>query len=154
MLGRGPHKGGCACGAVRYVLRDTGGMQPYACHCRDCQSRTGSSFMLNLPIALDKLELTGELIQADVPRPDGTSVRQIACPACLTRLYGANSAHPGTAMLRAGTLDESSELVPAIHLWTSSKQSWLNVPNDVPSFETQPANMQDWMKYLRPDAKG
>ena len=130
-------------------MRDTKGMQPYACHCRDCQSRTGSAFMLNLPISLDEFELSGELLTADVPKPDGSSVRQHACPACLTRIYGSNSTRSGAAMLRAGTLDQSDELVPAVHLWTSRRQPWLHIPDDVPAFETQPTELDDWFKYLR-----
>lgn len=150
MLGRGPHQGGCACGKVRYVLRDTGGTQPYACHCRDCQSRTGTGFMLNLPVSLNQFEVTGELVQAVVPKPDGSNVTQFACPACLSRIHGINSARPGMAMLRAGTLDESDHLVPAVHLWTSRKQPWLQLPDNVPVFETQPADPLEWMRFLRP----
>ena len=106
--------------------------------------------MLNLPVALDQFELTGELIQAVVPKPDGSSVTQYACPACLSRIHGTNSARPGVLMLRAGTLDESDQLVPAVHLWTSRKQPWLQIPEQAPAFETQPADPHEWMRYLRP----
>ena len=38
------HEGGCACGAVRYRVRN----RPFrtsVCHCRACQRRTGSAFV-------------------------------------------------------------------------------------------------------------
>ena len=149
MLGNGPHEGGCACGKVRYVLHDTGGMQPYACHCRDCQSRSGSAVMVNLHIGLDQLEIDGELIDADVAKPDGSSVTQHACPACLTRICSSSKTRPGTGILRAGTLDASDKLQPAVHLWTSRKQPWLTIADDAVTFETQPDDPLEWIRLLR-----
>jgi hypothetical protein len=152
MLAAGPHQGGCACGKVRYILRHSGGMQPYACHCRDCQTRSGSALMLNLHIALDQLEVSGELIEAHVAKPDGSVVTQIACPGCLARIYSSSSARPGSGILRAGTLDASDELQPAVHLWTASKQPWLAIAGDVPTFETQPDDPLEWIRHLRAPA--
>ena len=65
MLGKGPHDGGCACGKVRYVLRDTGGMQPYACHCRDCQTRSGSAFTVQMFVPKDSLKIDGYLAETE-----------------------------------------------------------------------------------------
>jgi hypothetical protein len=152
VLGSGPHHGGCACGKVRYVLHDTGGMQPYACHCRDCQTRSGSAVMVNLHIALDQFEIAGELIGADVSKPDGSSVTQHACPSCLTRIFSSSKSRPGAGILRAGTLDASDELQPRVHLWTSRKQPWIIIADDVQAFETQPADPLEWMGLLRPSA--
>ncbi len=149
-LGAGPHEGGCACGKVRYVLRGTGGMQPYACHCRDCQTRSGSAMMLNLHIGLDQLEITGELIEADVTKPDGSSVTQHACPACLTRIHSSSKSRPGSGILRAGTFDASDELVPTVHLWTSRKQPWVTIESGAATFETQPDDPLEWIRLLRP----
>jgi hypothetical protein len=149
VLGNGPHEGGCACGKVRYVLRDTGGMQPYACHCRDCQTRSGSACMVNLHIGLDQFEINGELIEAHVAKQDGSTVTQFACPGCLARVYSKSTARPGSGILRAGTLDASDRLVPAVHLWTARKQPWVDLPEDVLSYETQPADPREWLQHLR-----
>ena len=152
MLGNGPLEGGCACGKVRYVVRRTGGMQPYACHCRDCQTRSGSAAMVNLHISLDQFEIRGELIDAEVAKPNGSSVTQHACPACLTRIYSSSKSRPGTGILRAGTLDASDLLEPAVHLWTSRKQPWVTLPEGVRTFETQPDNPLECIGLLRPEA--
>lgn len=37
-------QGGCRCGAVRYVLALDTLPRTYACHCRDCQTWSGSAF--------------------------------------------------------------------------------------------------------------
>ena len=38
--------------------------------------------------------------------------------------YGAT----GLVVVRAGTLDESEQLAPELHLWTSRKQPWVALP--------------------------
>ena len=54
---KGELSGGCLCGAVRYVLREGFRLNPYACHCTDCQSRTGSAFSEHMLFALADLAL-------------------------------------------------------------------------------------------------
>jgi hypothetical protein len=46
----------------------------------------------------------------------------LGCARCMTRIANRNSAVPGMIILRAGTLDRSNEVVPAVHIWTSSAQ--------------------------------
>lgn len=106
--------------------------------------------MLNMFFAMECLAIEGALIGADVPKPNGSSAKQLACPRCLTRIYAVNSSNPTMGNLRAGTLDNSDQLVPAVHLWTSRKQPWLQLPENVPSFEKQPDDMMEWLRYLRP----
>jgi len=109
--------------------------------------------MLNLHFSLEQFEIAGELIAADVAKPDGSTVIQHACPACLTRIYSSSAARAGMGILRAGTLDDSRELRPAVHLWTSSKQDWITIADEVPSFKTQPEDPAEWIRHLRPTAR-
>jgi len=37
--------------------------------------------------------------------------------------------------VRAGTLDDPSAFAPDVHIFTRSKQPWVTIPDDVPSFE-------------------
>jgi hypothetical protein len=39
------------------------------------------------------------------------------------------------AIVRAGTIDGSERLSPALHIFTSTKQPWLVLPEGVPAFE-------------------
>jgi hypothetical protein len=56
------------------------------------------------------------------------------CSVCHTRIFNTNSARQGVAVVRAGTLDRSNELVVTAHIWTRSKQPWLELSEDVPSW--------------------
>jgi hypothetical protein len=140
--------GGCLCGAVRYTVAPGLRMKPYACHCTDCQRRSGSSFGIQLGIMEPNLQISGELIAGEHIQPSGAKAGIFACAKCLTRLYTTNDRRPGIINLRAGTLDASPELVPAAHLWVKSKQPWLVLPEGVPALDEQPQTPEEWRELL------
>ena len=144
--------GGCACGALRYEVSDSAGFVPYACHCRECQTRGGGACAVQLVVLETNLSVTGAALVGQVPKPDGAVVTHHGCAACLTRLYTRNSARPGIVTLRAGTRDDSSELIPAFHIWTASKQPWVMIPTDVPSYAGHVPDLPTWLRLLRPEA--
>ena len=145
--------GGCSCGRVRYRIERTTLFKPYACHCGDCQTRSGSAFAIQLPVIASDIRVAGETMERHYQVPSGANARIVGCAACLTRIYSATDQRPGLINLRAGTLDDSGSLVPGFHLWTSSKQSWVVIPDDVPAFDTQPGSLTEWQSLLLPDTK-
>jgi hypothetical protein len=42
------------------------------------------------------------------------------------------------AIVKAGTLDDTSELKPALHLWTESAMACTVIPEGVPAFPRNP----------------
>ena len=147
---KGALTGGCLCGSVRYRLKDGFRMHPYACHCTDCQTRTGSAFSQHMLFAEPDLELTGECDQGHVEQPSGAMAVIYGCSRCKARIYATNSARPGFGSLRCGTLDDSAQVVPAAHLWVVSKQGWITLPKGVPALDEQPRSMEEWMSLLGP----
>ncbi|WP_207483965.1 GFA family protein [Arenibaculum pallidiluteum] len=135
-------KGGCRCGAVRYVLALDRLPPAYACHCRDCQTWSGSAFSQQLVLAEDLLAVSGPTEIYELVSPSGRVSRQRVCGTCHTRLYNTNSARPGVVIMRAGTLDESDALHVAAHIWTRRKQPWIAIPEGVPA----------WPENAPPDA--
>jgi len=133
-----PQQGGCFCGDVRYVLREDP-LTLYACHCTDCQRQTGSSFVLSMVVRGEALEiLQGELHEYSFELSDGRRHHGRFCGRCSTRLWGRPSKFPALAVLRPGTLDDTSWLHPIGHIWTRSAQPWVRIPNDTLNFERQP----------------
>lgn len=143
--------GGCLCGATRYTVRQTMRFQSYVCHCKDCQTRTGSAFGIQLSVLAADLVTSGEIIRGEHVQPSGAIAGIYACPKCLTRIYTDNDKRPGIANLRAGTLDDSQDLTPATHLWVSSKMPWVEIPQDAVAMERQPDDLAGWMAVLRPE---
>ena len=126
------------CGAAHYRVSG----EPitfYACHCTDCQRRTGSAFGLSMLVPKAAVELTqGETVPVEALVENGRVKRSVACAKCRTQLWGISGRNPEVLVIRPGTLDDKSGLEPVAHMWTRSKQPWVTLPQGVPMFETQP----------------
>ena len=145
---RGELSGGCLCGAVRYTVREGMRMQPYACHCTDCQSRTGSGFSEHMLFALPDLTIEGELDEGHYTQPSGARSTIFGCAVCKARLYATNDERVGMASLRCGTLDDSAALDIRHHIWVRSKQPWIGLAADAATMDEQPREPEGWVAFL------
>nr|WP_240953744.1 GFA family protein [Sphingomonas sp. G-3-2-10] len=139
--------GGCRCGAVRYRVDLASPPVTYCCHCTDCQTVSGASFALQLPVSIDGFEIEGDLAQATIVTPSGANSTHFYCAACLVRIYNINDRRPGFGVVRAGTLDDSAGLVPRAHIYVRSKQPWIALPDGVPAYDEVPP-LDQWYRLL------
>ena len=121
--------GGCDCRAIRYRLLSAP-LIVHACHCTQCRRLTGAAFALNALIETDRLEiLAGGPSPVPVVGAGGRPQVVFRCPACQVALW---SHYPGAgtklAFVRVGTLDAPERLPPDIHIYTSTKLPWLQLP--------------------------
>lgn len=141
-------EGGCRCGAIRYRVTAERLPNVYACHCRDCQTWSGSAFSLQAILPEDRFAITGEPALYERTSPEsGRTSRQHACPVCFTRIYNTNSARPGFVTVRAGTLDRSDELKVVAHIWTKRKMEGTAIPDGIPGWP-ESAPPQDFIAAL------
>ena len=77
---------------------------------------------------------------------DGRVRHTRICATCATRLWSEPQKRPEIAIVRAGTLDDTSWLRPAAHLWTRSAQPWFEFPPGVPRYETQPVDFYEMVR--------
>jgi hypothetical protein len=124
-----PLEGGCACRALRYRLLSAP-LIVHACHCTECQRLSEAAFALNALIESDRLKtLAGEPRAFPVTGTSGKPQTVLRCPVCAVALW---SHYPGAgtrlAFVRVGTLDEPARLPPDIHIFTSTKLPWLELP--------------------------
>ena len=140
-------EGGCHCGAVRYAIAIDQLPPVYCCHCRECQTMTGSAFAEQAFVMENQLSVSGPLIDYGYPNRSGAISRQFFCATCHVRIYNVNGVRPGVAIVRAGTLDDSDRLSPRAHIWVSRKQPWLALPDGVPTFEEN-APLEAWQAIL------
>ncbi len=134
--------GSCLCSAIRYKIV----AEPitlYACHCTDCQTASGASFVLTMNLPINGIEIIrGEPRAFERPRADGRKKNIYRCPICLTALWGAQIQSADYINIYAGTLDDTSSLNPVAHIWVRSAQPWIVLPKEVLVYEKQPPNMQ------------
>jgi len=93
------------------------------------------------------MSATGPIIDYRFTSPGGSESHQRLCGTCHTRLWNTNSARPGIAVVRAGTLDASDGIEPKLHIWVKRKQPWVVLAEDVPAFE-ESASPAEFMAIL------
>ena len=130
------HRGGCACGKVRYRLSDDP-IVVHCCHCRSCQRESGSAFALNAVIEADRVELLGKAPERiDTPSDSGRGQAVFRCSECRVALWSHYAGAGETAnFVRAGTLDDPDACPPDVHIFTRSKQPWVILPGGAEAFE-------------------
>jgi hypothetical protein len=135
-----PLTGGCICGKLRYEVHDP--QVVLACHCRNCQQRSGSAFAMSLlTLRKDFAVVSGETQSADLPGGSGALHRQHICPDCFTRTHTEMLAYPDIINVRPGTLDDPSVARPVAQIWTSLAQPWA-VAEGVRCFEENPEDVE------------
>jgi mannose-6-phosphate isomerase-like protein (cupin superfamily) len=129
-----PLQGGCDCRQLRYRLNEAP-LFVHCCHCRWCQRESGAAFALNAMLESNQLQcLCGTPEMIDTPSASGRGQQIARCPTCRVALWSHySSAGPLLAFVRVGTLDTPDALPPDIHIFTASKQPWLQLPDDVPA---------------------
>jgi hypothetical protein len=133
-----PCEGGCACGAVRYRLSEDP-LELHVCHCTDCQTITGSAFVMSMTIHRRSIELLrGEPTLLSFETSDGLRKRHRHCVGCGSQVWSEPAELSDLKILQAGTLDDTSWLEPIAHIWTRSAQPWVEIPTDVLSSPAYP----------------
>jgi hypothetical protein len=130
-------EGGCQCQAVRYRISGEP-LVVYACHCTDCQRRSGSAFGMSMIVRREQLEVRiGAPRVYDFVETNGRHRRGAFCERCAVRLWGESMQQPDVVYMRPGSLDDTSGLEPIAHMWTRSAQPWIVIPDGVLQFRQQ-----------------
>lgn len=133
-----PCQGGCACGYVRYQI-EVAPFIVHCCHCSYCQRQTGSAFVLNALVDASQVTLlSGSLDQVMTASPSGKGQNIVRCPKCRVAVwshYFMGGIRNGINFIRVGTLDDPNQFPPDVHIFTSTKQEWVNLPENAAVFE-------------------
>lgn len=153
MNARAAYFGQCLCGAVRFAVRGEP-LTVYACHCSDCQRRTGSAFAVSMMVRREAIDLLrGEVVGYFAQLADGRTKNGRMCAACGTRLWGEPLRAAAVAVVQPGVLDEPSAVEPVAHQWTRSALPWFLFPPGVARFEGQPDSATQMRDLWRNRAK-
>ena len=133
-----PLTGGCQCGLIRYRMRGHP-LVFYLCHCSECQRHTSSAFGESLRFRREHLDVDPGLHCIRRVSESGNQREGWFCPECGVRIWHGTAGSP-EINIKAGTLDDTSWLVPAGHIWTRSKQPFVQIGADELNYQTQPAD--------------
>jgi potassium efflux system protein len=140
-------EGTCTCGGIRYRMTSAP-LFAHSCHCTWCQRESGAAFAPNAMIESDRLQLLqGQPELVDTPSNSGKGQLIARCPRCRVALWshyvGAGRA---LAFVRVGTLKEPARMPPDIHIFTSTRQPWVQLSPDIPAVTDYYDHANCWTK--------
>ena len=144
-----PYLGNCLCGRIKFRL-NAEPLTLYACHCPDCQRRSGGALLLSMWVdreSLEVLEGTPELVSSIAN--DGRERRNRVCPACQIRLWAEPVHRPKLAILRPGMLEQARSFAPIAHQFVRSALPWFVFPAGVALYETAPADPAEFIRLWK-----
>lgn len=95
------------------------------CHCKNCQRQGGGAFSVNVVVPADAVTTNGDLKSFLDKADSGNTVERQFCAECGSPIFSRLSANPDIAIIKAGTLDDTSGLQPSGEVWCDSAQAWV-----------------------------
>jgi hypothetical protein len=104
------------------------------CHCSDCRKAQGSSSVIAVPIDTAKFAwIQGQALIKEYESSAGK--KRAFCSCCGSPLYSRRDELPEILRLRIGTIDSSTELKPAAHIFVVDLPGWAILDEDWPRYE-------------------
>jgi hypothetical protein len=119
--------GACHCGTIK-IEGEADPEKVSICHCTDCQTGTGSAFRVSVPVAGDKLKMTGKPKDyLKTTAESGNPRVQAFCPNCGSPIYSTTPGEGQQAIyiVRVGILDQRDQLTPKRQNWFRSARPWV-----------------------------
>jgi len=128
--------GQCLCGVITYELKNPPAMTG-VCHCKNCQRQAGSAFSTLAGVAKTDFVLnSGQMkVYRDSETDTGNTVERHFCGECGSPIYSAVPDSPDVLFIKTGTMDDTSSFTPQFHVWSSSKQDWVELEDGVPAMQ-------------------
>ena len=132
--------GACYCTEIRFRLT-AAPIFTHACHCLNCQKRSGSAFAMSSFVLAENLEiLKGE--PEFYPEEVNMKILPVSrCPECETHLW--YTPDPRLLIVRTGLFGQS-DIIPQAHIFVDRKQPWVVLNDAMPQFATSYGNGMPW----------
>ena len=119
----------CLCGALALSLPAAPSKLVIACHCIDCQRRTGAPFGVGAFYAADAVTISGASKEFARTADSGGVVRTYFCPTCGSTVYWKLDNLPALIGIAVGTMADPKYPAPARSVFEQSKHAWLEINN-------------------------
>ena len=120
-------KGGCLCGAVRYVAK-TQPKWTALCHCESCRRAASAPVVAWMGFTPEDVQWSGErkFYQSSEIATRGF------CPECGTQMSFESTRWPGEIHLYGVSRDDPENYVPDLHCHYGEHLEWLQIADDLP----------------------
>ncbi len=124
----------CSCGSLTLTLRAPARMV-VACHCVDCQRRTGAPFGAGAFYPSDAVKISGTPKTYTRQAANGGLVHNHFCPNCGSTLFWTADNLPAMTGVALGALIDPPSAAPARSIFERSRHAWVRIEGDVAHFE-------------------
>ena len=121
----------CSCGSLRVeVSADPDAV--VACHCGECQRRTGSVFGVGAYFKKNHVRAEGPSKIYVRDGQEGRKLRNHSCPTCGTTVFWEADLRPDNIGVAVGAFHHSNFPQPTRSIWEESKHGWVAFAHDLP----------------------
>ncbi|MET4257016.1 hypothetical protein ABIC09_001948 [Bradyrhizobium sp. S3.12.5] len=116
----------CSCGAVVVSLPGPTS-RVAACHCIECQRRTGAPFGVGAFYPADAVTVSGAPKEYARPGESGGTVRSYFCPDCGSTVYWKAESLPAMIGVAVGVIADPNFPAPIKSVFERSKHVWVEI---------------------------
>jgi hypothetical protein len=116
----------CSCGAVTLSLPEPSRLV-VACHCIDCQRRTGAPFGVGAFYPAEVVTISGTTKEFTRAAASGGQVRNYFCPTCGSTVYWKADNLPAFIGVAVGASADPQSPPPFRSVFEQSKHPWVQI---------------------------
>jgi hypothetical protein len=116
----------CSCGALTLTLPERPRLV-VACHCLDCQRRTGAPFGVGAFYPVEAVAISGALKEFARDGASGGKVHNAFCPHCGSTVYWKADSLPSLIAVAVGATADPNFPPPVRSVFERSKHPWVHM---------------------------
>ena len=116
----------CSCGALALSLPEAPIMVA-ACHCLECQRRTGAPFGVGAFYPVEAIKVSGAPKEYVRAGESDSNVRCYFCPDCGSTVYWRPDKFPTMMGVAVGAIADPNFPAPSKSVFERSKHAWLEI---------------------------
>jgi hypothetical protein len=125
------HTASCRCGQLTASVAGEP-VRVSACHCLDCQKRTGSAFSAQARWPEEQVAIEGESRIWTHVADSGNRITHHFCPDCGSTVhYRIEGKFDGLVAIPLSAFDDPYFLSPRFSVWEKRKHDWVEILGDV-----------------------
>ena len=124
----------CNCGSLSLSLPEEPSKIVVACHCIDCQRRTGAPFGVGAYYPAEVVTISGTSKEFTHAAASGGKMHNYFCPQCGSTVYWKVSNLPAMIGVAVGAMADPKYPAPVISVFEQSKHDWVEIGGAVQHF--------------------
>jgi hypothetical protein len=124
----------CSCGALTLTLAEPSELV-VACHCLDCQRRTGAPFGVGAFYPLNAVAISGTPKEFTRDAANGGKVRTYFCANCGSTIYWKADKLPMLIGVAVGALADPNYPAPVRSIFEQWKHNWVQIDGAIERFQ-------------------